>query len=139
MNNNSDIVEDETTIEDDTLEDSILDNIKKMLGIASENTDFDTDIIIHINSVFSTLHQLGIGPSNGYAINGKDSTWEDYITTSQIENVRSYIYLRVRLLFDPPQNSFLVDSFKEQIKELEWRFTVTSDEIQNGGESDGTE
>lgn len=133
MNNNSDIVEDET------LEDSILDNIKKMLGIASENTDFDTDIIIHINSVFSTLHQLGIGPSNGYTISGKDSTWEDYITTSQIENVRSYIYLRVRLLFDPPQNSFLVDSFKEQIKELEWRFTVTSDEIQNGGESDGTE
>lgn len=133
MNNNLDIVEDET------LENSILDNIKKMLGIASENTDFDTDIIIHINSVFSTLHQLGIGPSNGYAISGKDSTWEDYITTSQIENVRSYIYLRVRLLFDPPQNSFLVDSFKEQIKELEWRFTVTSDEIQNGGESDGTE
>ena len=124
-------------IEDETLENSILDNIKKMLGIASDNTDFDTDIIIHINSVFSTLHQLGIGPSEGYAINGSDSTWNNFIEYTQIENVRSYIYLRVRLMFDPPQNSFLVDSFKEQIKELEWRLTVTSDEIQNGGESDG--
>lgn len=130
MNNNSNIV-------DETLENSILDNIKKMLGIASDNTDFDTDIIIHINSVFSTLRQLGIGPSKGYTISGKDSTWGEFIEYSQVEDIRSYIYLRVRLLFDPPQNSFLVDSFKEQIKELEWRFTVTSDEIQNGGESDG--
>lgn len=130
MNNNSNIV-------DEILENSILDNIKKMLGIASDNTDFDTDIIIHINSVFSTLRQLGIGPSKGYTISGKDSTWGEFIECSQVEDIRSYVYLRVRLLFDPPQNSFLVDSFKEQIKELEWRFTVTSDEIQNGGESDG--
>ena len=132
MDNNSNIVENENN-------DSILNTIKKLLGISSENTDFDTDIIIHINSVFSTLRQLGIGDKNGYKITGSQNLWNEFIDDNKwLEEVKSYMYLKVRLLFDPPQNSFLVDSFKQSIDEYEWRFTVISDEIKKeGGDIDG--
>ena len=132
MDNNSNIVENENN-------DSILNTIKKLLGINPENTDFDTDIIIHINSVFSTLRQLGIGNENGYKITNSQNLWNEFIDDNKyLEEVKSYMYLKVRLLFDPPQNSFLVDSFKQSIDEYEWRFTVISDEIKKeGGDIDG--
>lgn len=101
---------------------SILLTIKKMLGIAEEYHAFDLDIITHINSVFLFLYQFGIGPETPYQITDEDQTWSEFQT--DIPGIPTYIYLRVRLLFDPPTNSFLVDSMKEQIKEFEWRFDM---------------
>ena len=107
---------------------SILVSIKKLLGIADEYTQFDTDIIIHINSVFSVLQQLGIGPEEGFKINDGSETWEDFLKNdeeaSRAEMVKTFMYLKVRLMFDPPSNSFVVESFNKQISELEWRLSV---------------
>lgn len=107
---------------------SILDTTKKALGIAPEYTVFDVDIIMHINSVFSTLQQLGVGPKEGFSIEDKTKLWPEFIgDTKNIEAVRSYMYLRVRLLFDPPATSFAIAAFKEQVQELEWRLNVAVD------------
>ena len=105
--------------------DSILDTIKSMLpGVV--NTDaFDTELIIHINTVLNTLKQLGVGPSDGFMIDNPDATWADFLEDEQqLQQVKSYMYLRVRLLFDPPNSSTVLESFKEQIKEFEWRMNV---------------
>lgn len=110
------------------MDESILISIKKLLGIAEEDTSFDTDVIMHINSILSICTQLGVGEKN-FKIEDETSKWEDFIDTyTQMDVVRSYIYIRVRLLFDPPTNSFLVDSLKKQADEFEWRLTVMSDE-----------
>lgn len=101
---------------------SILLTTKKMLGIAEEYHAFDLDIITHINSVFLFLYQFGVGPDTPYQITGEDEEWSSFQT--DIPGIPTYMYLRVRLLFDPPTNSFLVDSMKEQIKEFEWRFDM---------------
>lgn len=105
---------------------SILLTVKKMLGIAEEYHAFDLDIIININAVFLTLNQLGVGPLTPYQITGVDETWADFLGDQEefMAGVQTYTYLRVRLMFDPPTNSFLVDSFQKQIQELEWRFNV---------------
>jgi hypothetical protein len=110
--------------------DSILTSTKKLLGISEEYTHFDTDIIMHINTVFMILTQLGVGPSGGYAIEGPDEEWNDYIPEASIVTlnaVRSYIYLKVKLLFDPPLNSAVMESINRQISELEWRLNVAVD------------
>lgn len=101
---------------------SILLTIKKMMGIAEEYHAFDLDIIIHINSVFLSLYQLGIGPETPYQIIDETQEWSEFQT--EIPGVQTYVYLKVRLLFDPPTNSFLVNSMQEQIKEFEWRFDM---------------
>lgn len=106
---------------------SILNTIKKMLGIEKEFTNFDTDIITHINSVFVTLCNLGVGPEKPYAIQDSKNVWGEFTTGTSYQNIKTYIYLRVRLLFDPPSNSFAVNSFSEQIKELEWRLNVQAE------------
>lgn len=104
---------------------SILNSVKKILGIEAAYTVFDIDIITHINSVFSTLNELGIGPTEGFMITGTTETWEDYIENdAKFNSVQSYMYLRVRLLFDPPTTSYLLTSLKEQAQELEWRLNV---------------
>lgn len=110
--------------------DSILTSIKKLLGIQEDYTHFDPEIIIHINSVFSVLQQLGVGPQDHvFTISDDTSKWEDFLTDSkQIELVESYMYLRVRLLFDPPANSFLVNSIEKQIDEFNFRLTCMADE-----------
>lgn len=101
---------------------SILMTIKKLLGIPEEVLDFDTDIIIHINTVLGTLNQLGVGPEEGFVISDQHAAWDDFITSKyKLESVKTYIYLKVKLLFDPPQNSSVTASIKEQIAELEWR------------------
>ena len=101
---------------------SILDDIKKLLGIPLDDPSFDQDIIIHINSVFMILQQLGIGPEEGYSISSKDNVWSEFIDKPhKYEMVKSYIYLKVRLMFDPPQIGSLIDSTKQLIAELEWR------------------
>lgn len=105
---------------------SILNGTKKILGIDAEYDVFDLDIITHINSVFSTLEQLGIGPDGGFMIEGDEETWDQFLgEDKRLNAVKSYTYLRVRLLFDPPTNSFLVTSLDEQRKELEWRLNAT--------------
>lgn len=107
---------------------SILTSIKKMLGIEEDYEHFDNDIIMHINSVFSILTQLGVGPSGGFYITGKNEVWTDFTSSvGKIEIVKSLIYLRVRLLFDPPQSSALIESINNQIKEFEWRLNVMVD------------
>lgn len=108
---------------------SILESTKKVLGIAADYTVFDVDILMHINSVFSTVNQLGIGPLEGFAISDDTATWADFLGTDlRLNAVRSYVYLRVRLLFDPPSTSYLIDSMRKQYEEMEWRLNVTREE-----------
>ncbi len=110
---------------------SILTSIKKLLGIDAEYTHFDADIIMHINSVFSILLQLGVGPDKGFSIQSDDETWDEYIgddtKTNQLAMVKSYMHLKVRLLFDPPLSAALIESINHQIDELEWRLSIAAD------------
>ena len=104
---------------------NILDSIKKLLGIDETDLNFDQELIMHINSVFMVLNQLGVGPVEGFKISSNEEIWTDFVGTRlDLESVKSYIYLKVRLLFDPPQNSFLVGSIEKQIEEHEWRLQV---------------
>ena len=100
---------------------SILTTIKKLLGIEEDYTHFDGDIIVHINSALLSLNQLGVGPADGFYIIGKEECWSD-LTDNNVYNMYlpTYIYLKVKLVFDPPSNSFVIESFKRQIEELEW-------------------
>ena len=110
------------------IQDSILNSTKKLLGIAEDYDAFDVDIIIHINSVFNTLSQLGLHPEEGFSIKSDAEVWSDYIQNQKLYNsVKTYIYLRVRLLFDPPTTSFAIESFAKQIAEYEWRINVQVD------------
>jgi hypothetical protein len=109
--------------------DSILSSTKKVLGIAEDYTAFDADVLMHINSVFSTLHQLGIGPLAGFMIEDKDAVWSDFLLNDlRLNNIKTYMYLRVRMLFDPPATSFHIGAMKEQIQELEWRINIQREE-----------
>ena len=102
---------------------SILTSIKKLLGITESCTDFDTDIIMHINTVLMTLNQLGIG-TEGFQIEDKNAVWSEFIESDKLAATKSYVHLRVKLLFDPPLNSAIIESIKESIRELEWRLNV---------------
>lgn len=107
------------------MDDSILNTIKKQLGITEDYTVFDSDLIMHINSVFLTLSQLGVGPDEGFFIEGKTDSWADYIDEGVLLNsIKTYVYLKVKLLFDPPGSSYAVDAINNIIKELEWRINV---------------
>ena len=110
------------------METSILTSIKKMLGVAEDYTEFDEDIITHINSVFLNLTQLGVGPEKGFLIEDDTAVWEDFIDDSiQLQAVKTYMYLKVKLLFDPPLSSSVTESFTRMIAELEWRLNVAVD------------
>lgn len=112
--------------------DSILTSIKKLLGIAEEYEHFDSDLIMHINSVFMVLNQLGAGPAEGFSITDKTETWEDFTQNNlMIQSVKSYVYLKVRLLFDPPSSSAVMESINRQISELEWRLNLSVDTLGN--------
>lgn len=108
---------------------SILTSTKKVCGIAEEYTVFDEDFKIHINTVFGTLNQLGLGPLDGFEIEDDSAQWEDYILDPRLNGVKTYMYLRVRMLFDPPTTSFLQESMKSQILELEWRLEVQREPV----------
>lgn len=110
---------------------SILTSIKKLLGIDEEFTHFDNDIIMHINSVLMILTQLGVGPTNGYSISDSSETWSDFLgeDTVKLQSVKSYVYLKVKLLFDPPSSSAAIESTNRLISELEWRLQVSADPI----------
>lgn len=104
--------------------DSILLTTKKALGLAEDYSAFDPDIIMHINSVFASLVTLGIGPEVGFAIEDETKTWNDFTSDVRLNSVKSYMYLKVRLMFDPPTTSFVLNALQEQLKELEWRMNV---------------
>jgi hypothetical protein len=107
------------------MEESILKSTKKILGLDAAYTPFDLDIITHINAAFSILNQLGVGPREGYAIEDESDTWDEFpIPPNQLQLVKTYIYLKVRVLFDPPGTSFLLESANNQLKEYEWRLNV---------------
>jgi len=113
------------------METSILTSVKKVLGIDSDYTVFDEDIIMHINTAFSTLTQLGVGPSSGFEIQDATAEWANYIDTDiELNSVKTYIGLRVKQLFDPPQTSFLGTAMENQIKQLEWRLNQHREETQ---------
>lgn len=116
---------------------SILTSIKKLLGIAEEYEHFDQDIIIHINSVFMILTQIGVGPSEGFAIKDKESIWDDFMPeTPNLEAVKSYMHLKVKLLFDPPLSSAVMESYNRLISELEWRINVAAETKENESEEE---
>ena len=101
---------------------SILTSIKKLLGIPEDYEHYDADIIMHINSVFMILNQLGVGPSNGFSITDKTAVWGNFISDNDnLEAVKSYVYMKVRLLFDPPLSSAVMECMNRMISELEWR------------------
>lgn len=105
--------------------DSILDSVKKNLGLNSSYTVFDPDVTMHINSVLATLNQLGIGPDDGFMIEDNSTTWDAFVGTDvKLNSVKTYIYLRVKMFFDPPQTSFVIDAMNKQIEEFEWRLNV---------------
>lgn len=105
--------------------DSILNSIKNQLNINVEETGFDDELILNINSVFSTLYQIGVGPANGYSISDSSSLWTDYLANEvALEMVKSYMYLKVKIMFDPPTNSSYLSAMNEMIKEYEWRMNV---------------
>ena len=106
---------------------SILTSIKKLLGIMSDYTNFDDDIIIHINTAFAMLNQLGVGPEGGFMIVDANSKWEDYTTEKNLNMVKTYIYLKVRLLFDPPTSTALIESINRTLSEIEWRIFLEGD------------
>lgn len=109
--------------------DSILTSIKKLLGITEDYTHFDMDLIIHINSVFMILTQMGVGPAEGFTISDKSDEWGDFISEDDLnfEAVRTYVYLKVRLIFDPPLSSAVMESINRTISELEWRLNVAAE------------
>jgi hypothetical protein len=107
------------------MEDSILNSTKKILGIADDYTAFDLDIITHINTSLSTLTQLGIGLPEGFFIEDDSAVWDDFIADDpRFNSIKSYVFLKVRRLFDPPNTSYLIESMDRQIEELEWRLNV---------------
>jgi len=109
---------------------SILTSIKKLLGIAEEYTHFDADLIMHINSVLSILTQIGVGPAEGFSIKDESSVWEDFVPeNSKLELIKSYTYMKVKLLFDPPLISAVIESINRIISELEWRIQVAADPV----------
>lgn len=117
---------------------SILTSVKKALGIMEDYEYFDTDIIMHINSVFSILGQLGGNLPASFSIHNKEPVWSEYITDSRLELIKSYMYMKVRLLFDPPISSSAMSAMENLVNEFEWRINAYADELKkDGGEMNG--
>lgn len=114
---------------------SILASISKLIGNGENSDYYDPDLIIHINSVLSELNQIGIGPEEGFIITDNTATWNDFIgDTKIIEMVKTFVYLKVKLIFDPPLSSSVLDAMERQISKLEWRLSVALEGgNQNGG------
>ncbi len=112
------------------MEEKILTSTKKILGIADTYTAFDLDVITHINMAFSNLNQLGIGPIDGFVIDDNTAIWADLnLPLNQLSMVRTYVYLKTRMVFDPPSTSFVIDAMQKQIGELEWRLSHFREEL----------
>ena len=110
--------------------DSILLSVKKALGIDGDGTDFDTELIMHINTVLSTLTQIGVGNEDGFTISGEDEKWSDFVADEpRWSQIRTYVYTKVRLIFDPPQGAAVVEAMNKVANELEWRLYVIADNL----------
>ena len=109
--------------------DSILTSIKLMLGITEEYTHFDSQIIMHINSALMVLTQLGVGPSDGFMIYDAASTWDEFIPETKLEMAKTYVYLKVRLSFDPPEGSASIEAMRRMVEEYEWRLNIQAENI----------
>ena len=111
------------------MEESILTSIKKMLNVGEDDTSFDVDIIILINGVIKNLRQLGVeSTTDDFILKGKNDTWRNYILDiDELENIKTYIYLKVKIIFDPPANSTVMQAYKDLINEYEWRLNVEMD------------
>jgi hypothetical protein len=110
------------------VESSILKSTKKVLGLAEDYVAFDPDVTMHINAAFSILHQLGVGPTDGLTVEDESKSWADFSTNAAVLNlVKTYVYLKVRSLFDPPTMSYLVTAVDNQLKEYEWRLQVMAE------------
>lgn len=111
--------------------DSILDDTKQVCGIEPDYTHYDLDIMMHINSVFATLNQLGVGPDDGFEITGNTEVWDDFIAgNKKFNSVRTYVVMKVRSIFDPPTTSFAIGAMEKQLQELEWRLNVVREETE---------
>lgn len=109
---------------------SILTSIKKLLGIAEEYEHFDSDIVMHINTALMTLTQLGVGPPEGFVIEDDSAKWTDFLSDdelAQMQSVKTYVYLNVRVVFDPPTVSSVLEAYRRKITELEWRLNVSAE------------
>lgn len=110
---------------------SILTSVKKLLGIAEADTSFDTDVIMHINTIFMILRRVGVGPEEGFTIEDSSAVWTDFVPdTTKIEGFKTYVYLRVKLIFDPPTSSAVIENIKETIRELEWSLNIEVDDLE---------
>lgn len=118
---------------------SILMSIKKLLNVEHDDPAFDTDIGMMINNEFMTLQQLGIGPKEGFSINDADTKWSDFSDDKTlIETVKAFVYLKVRMVFDPPASSVVADAINSRINELEWRLNIQAERNYKTGGSDAT-
>lgn len=118
---------------------SILMSIKKLLNVDPEEQAFDTDIGMLINGEFMTLHQLGIGPNEGFSISDADTKWTDFSKDKTLlEAVKEFVFLRVRLIFDPPASSVVADAINSRINELEWRLNIQAERNTDIGDADAT-
>lgn len=107
---------------------SILTSIKKLLGITEDCSDFDVDVITHINSAFFDLTQLGVGPAVGFSIQDDQSKWSDFLTdSSKYEAVKTYVFLKVKIVFDPPASATVLEAYNRRIAECEWRLNVQAE------------
>ena len=125
----------EVTIMSETCNTRILDTVKKSLGLTENDPIFDPDIIMHINTVLANLIQMGVGPESGFVVEDISALWSDFTNDDNlIQQVKTYVCLKVRLLFDPPTSSVVMNSINETLKELEWRLYVKkdNDRIKNG-------
>jgi len=112
------------------MEHSILTSTKQILGLPEEDTSFDQSVLTFINSCFTDLLDLGIGPVDGYRIVDADNTWPDFIdNTPEMDRVKTYVYLKVRLLFDPPSTSFHIAAMEKQIQEATWRLSMARENL----------
>ena len=117
------------------MEESILKTIKQLIGCPDDFEQFDLDLIVHINSAFATLTHLGVGPKEGYRITGADNAWSEFEDDAQkLSLIKDYVYIKTSLLFDQPTSGSLMDSLKEQLKEMEWRLYMLYDPISEDDE-----
>ena len=118
-------------MDEQTVRNSILLTIKKMIGgLDEENDHFNTDLITIINSTFMALCQLGVGPDTPYKITGPENTWDEF-ECFDLESVKEYLYLKAKLIFDPPGNGSVTSSYEQRASELEWRLQIFSEELKN--------
>ncbi len=110
------------------MENSILNSTKHMLGLDPDDTAFDTDVIVCINNALTLVHQMGIGPADGYTIEDAVAVWDDFTSDKRLLSlVKMYVYQSVRIAFDPPTSQYVMEAVQNQIKEYEFRMVVMAD------------